>query len=108
MIDYQKAALTLALVVVVLLIARALLRSNRSDASQINLEDLLIGDDGKTSKAAAVMFGAFGLSTWILVNLTVTGRLTEGYFTAYLGAWVAPTVARLIFSKPTDTKEPPA
>lgn len=99
MIDYQKAALTLALVVVVLLIARALLRSNRSDASQINLEDLLIGDDGKTSKAAAVMFGAFALSTWIMVKLTIAGGLTEGYFMAYLGAWVTPTVARVIWAK---------
>lgn len=102
MIDYQKAALIVALLIVVLLIARALLRSNQSGASQINLEDLLIGEDGKTSKAAAVMFGAFALSTWIMVNLTITGRLTEGYFTAYLGAWVAPTVARLIFAKPVQ------
>lgn len=101
--DYQKFILALVLVLGVLLIARALVRSDRSATSRIDLEDLLLGDDGRASKAAAVMFGAFALSTWVIVNLAVSGALTEGYFTAYLGAylgaWVAPTVARLIFNK---------
>jgi len=101
--DYQKTILVLVLAIGVLLIARALRRSDRSVTSRIDLEDLLLGDDGRVSKAAAVMFGAFGLSTWVIVNLTVTGHLTEGYFTAYLGAWVAPTVARLIFNKAPAT-----
>lgn len=96
---YQKIVFMLALLLVALLIMRALTRRDKDNASLINLEDLLIGDDGKISKAAAVMFGAFALSTWVIVYLTTSGKLTEGYFTAYLAAWVAPTVTKLVVNR---------
>lgn len=82
-----------------LLILWSLLRRSRDEDSKIYLDDLLLGEDGRISKAAAVMFGAFTLTTWMMVYMTVGGKMTEGYFTAYLGAWVAPTVARIIFGK---------
>jgi len=101
--DLMLAALGALLLVILI----SLLRRNRCRNSPIKLEDLLIGDDGRLSKAAAVMMGAFAMTTWLIVYLTVTGKITEGYFTAYLGAWVAPTVARVIFGKssaaPTTT-----
>lgn len=96
---YQKTLFIGVVVLVVLLIARSLTRRDRDSCSDIKLEDLLLGEDGKISKAACVMFGAFVLSTWVIAYLTATAKLTEGYFTAYLGAWVAPTVAKLIFTK---------
>jgi hypothetical protein len=78
-----------------LLIMWTLERRNKNAASSFSF-DALLTEDGKTSKAACVMFGAFALSTWILVFLTINEKLTEGYFGAYLAAWVGPVVAKII------------
>lgn len=80
---------------VTLLIMWTLERRNKNAASTFSFDDLLT-ENGKTSKAACVMFGAFALSTWILVFLTINEKLTEGYFGAYLAAWVGPVVAKII------------
>lgn len=90
--------IVLAFVLVVLLVS--LLRRDASTHSAINLEDLLLGEDGKISKAAGVLLGSFVMTTWVIVYLTYTGKLTEGYFTAYLAAWVAPTIAKLFKPNP--------
>lgn len=92
------AAALLALIVVAL--GWGLMRRNKLVSSAIDLDDLLLGEDGKLSKAAAVMMGAFVLTSWIMIKLTLTDKLTEGYFMAFLGAWVAPTVTRLIVNRP--------
>jgi hypothetical protein len=78
-----------------LVILWTLERRSRSNASAFRFDDLLT-EDGKTSKAACVMFGAFALSTWILIFLTINEKITEGYFGAYLAAWVGPAVAKII------------
>lgn len=90
-----RTGMILILALVVLLIAWAIERRSRSDKSLISLDDLLIGDDGKMSKPAAVMFGSFALTTWVIVYLTINDKLTETFFGAYLAAWVAPAVVRI-------------
>jgi hypothetical protein len=87
--------LIVVLAAVLLALLITLVRSDRNTRSAIDLEDLLLGPDGKLSKAAAVLLGSFLMTTWVIVWLTYTNRLTEGYFTAYLAAWVAPTIANL-------------
>lgn len=99
-----KILMTVALVIVIAAIIFVLIKRDRSSSSQINLEDLLIGDDGKLSKAAAVMLGAFAMTTWLMVYLALGGKMTEGYLAIYVGAWIAPTVARLIVGKPEEPK----
>jgi hypothetical protein len=96
--------ITLALLLIALIVS--LVRRDRCTDSRINLDDLLLGEDGRLSKAAAVMMGAFALTSWLIVYLALTGRLTEGYFTAYLGAWVAPTVTALIVRRPSSSTPP--
>lgn len=98
-----KILMIIALALVVLLVTRALVKRNQSAASRLNFDDLLLGDDGKASKAAAVMFGAFGCTTWLMVYLALTAKMTEGYFAAYLAAWVAPTIMRLITTRAAAT-----
>ena len=90
----------IALLALLLFIFFSLRAQSRNRSSQISLDDLLLGDDGKMSKGAAVMFGSFFLTSWIMVHLTITEHITEGYFTAYLAAWVAPSVVRLITNRP--------
>lgn len=92
------------LAIILLALLFTLWRSDRSSRSAIDLEDLLLGADGKLSRAAAVLLGSFLMTTWVIVYLTYTGKLTEGYFTAYLAAWVAPTIALLF--KPATVQAP--
>jgi hypothetical protein len=97
-----RGSLAAILGVVVILAYFTLRARSRSGASAINLDDLLLGEDGKVSKAAAVMMGSFAGTTWVIVYLTLCDKLTEGYFAAYLAAWVAPTVTKLIVNKPVQ------
>jgi hypothetical protein len=97
----SKLIAALVLLFIVLTIAWVLHRRDKDQTSQLNLEDLLIGDDGRLSKAAAVMMGAFGLTTWLMVYLALTGKMTEGYLAIYVGAWIAPTVA-VIIKRPVE------
>lgn len=98
-----KILMIAALILVIIAIVYVLMKRDRSTASAINLEDLLLGEDGKLSKAAAVMMGAFAMTTWLMVYLTLGGKMTEGYLAIYVGAWIAPTVTRLIIAKPAVT-----
>lgn len=92
-----------ALAIAILLIAWSLIRKSRLVESKIDLDDLLLGDDGKLSKAAAVMMGAFLLTSWGMVYMWLTKTMTETYFNGFLLAWVAPTVAKLIVNRPAPT-----
>lgn len=83
------------LICATLIILWTLTRHSKNSSSTFSFDDLLT-ENGKTSKAACVMFGAFALTTWCIVFLAVNEKLTEGYFTAYLAAWVAPTVAKIL------------
>lgn len=92
----QQYGMVLAGLVAALVIAHLLGRSQRDKHSPINFEDLFIGDDGRMSKASTVMLGSFVVTTWMMVELTLSGKLTEGYLGLYMAAWVAPTVTSLI------------
>jgi hypothetical protein len=85
-----------AFVLAVLSMAALLQRRNRSAASKIALDDLLLGDDGRISKAAAVMMASLFVTSWVIVYQTITHQLTDTGFAAYLAAWVAPSVAKII------------
>jgi len=91
--------MVLALLVILFLVVRSLLLRDRAAASNINLEDLLLGEDGRISKKACVMFGAFILTSWVVIYQTVSGELSDWLFAAYIAAWVAPTVSELLAGK---------
>lgn len=100
-----RTTMLLALIVVALLITWGLYRRHKLIDSKLDLDDLLLGEDGKLSKAAAVMMGAFGVTSWLVVYLALQGKMTEGYLAGYLAAWVAPTVTRLITNRPSVTQD---
>lgn len=91
------------LVLVVLWFLAAIIRRNKDPSSRINIEDLLLGDDGRMSKASVVMLGAFMLTTWLMIYLTAGGKMSEGYLAIYVSAWIAPTVTKL-FNTPEKEK----
>lgn len=80
----------------ILAILWVLERRNKSATSKIHLDDLLIGTDGKASKAAFVMGGSFIVTSWIVIFQTLNKTLSDLTFAAYIGAWVVPAVTALI------------
>jgi len=104
-----KLVMMVVLGIVLIVAVISLRRRDRCSSSAIKLEDLLIGEDGRLSKAAAVMMGSFALTSWVIAYLAVNDKLTEGYFTAYVAAWVAPTVTALVVrrSSATSSSESP-
>lgn len=98
---YMLLSLLLAIAIVALSVAHA----NRAPSSPVRLVDLLLGVDGRLSKAACVMFGAFLISSWVIVLQALQHTLSDITFGAYLTAWVAPTVTALI-AKPAPPSAP--
>ena len=95
-----RHALIVAFAVTLLALIAVLIRRSRITSSPIHLDDLLLGDDGKVSKAAFVMLGSFFVTSWTILYLVINDKLSEWVFTAYVAAWVAPTVTRLIVNQP--------
>ena len=86
------------LAVMLLLIVWSFYRAHKNPKIDINLFDLLI-EGGRLSKIAVTFMLAFAVTTWIMVYLTLTSKMTEGYLIAYGGMWVGPLVARVIGTK---------
>lgn len=91
------------LMVCILIIGWSFYRAHRDPRIDFNLLDLLLEND-RVSKKSVLVMGAFAASTWIVIRLTLDGKLTEGYFTAYMAAWVAPMIAGMFA---TNTPPPP-
>jgi len=102
-LSYTKIAMVLVLATLGIVAVRSLIVRDRNVHSKLNLEDMLLDEHDKLSSIRIVMLGSFGLTSWMMVYLTLTKGLTEGYFTAYLGVWVIPIVARVIKGPTPDT-----
>lgn len=96
MIDRHDMLMLAVLGLVLLFILWVLERRNKSTTSRISLDDLLVGDDGKLSKAAFVMHGSFIVTTWVVVFQTLNKSLTDLTFGLYVASWVTPAVTKLI------------
>ncbi len=104
--ELVKSALTIALCLMLFVMLRSLRRLSSNRSSRFNFEDLLLGADGRASKAALVMWGAFILSTWVILYLTLRNRLTEGYMGLYMASWVAPQLTGILKGKSAQPEEP--
>ncbi|MBV8061445.1 MAG: hypothetical protein JO253_08000 [Alphaproteobacteria bacterium] len=81
----------------------SLWRAHVSAQIQFNALDLLM-ENGRVSRIAVAFMLVLLVSTWVIINLTVRDKITEGYYLAYMGAWVTPLVTKVVFNK----NEPPA
>jgi len=94
--DIHRIGFAIVLLLVTVFITVSLLRRSRDAKSLISLDDLLIGDDGRLSKTACVMWGSFVVTSYVVVYQTFKGTLTDMTFGAYITAWVVPAVAKII------------
>lgn len=68
-------------------------RAHRSRTSPIDLAHLLVDRDGHTSLRQSSEAVALLVTSWIVLWLAVSDRLTEGIFGVYVVAWVLRTLA---------------
>jgi hypothetical protein len=94
-----------ALLIIALCIAWSFYRAHRSPEFSFNVFDLLM-DGGRVSRLACVFLGSFLVSSWIMVRMTLDGKMTELIFAAYGAMWVAPIIGKLF--APAPLREPDA
>lgn len=94
--SFLKSIPVLVLAIVLLVAVHVLIRLSKNHRSRIVLEDLLLGEDGTMSRSAFVLMASFVVTTWGMVFMWLNDKMTEGYFTAYLGVWATPAVVKLV------------
>ena len=101
---HVKILMAVLLGLLVLMIGRTITKRDRNSHSKIDLDDLLVDPQtDRISKAAVVLMASFALSSWVIIYLTLSGKLTDVLFAAYLTAYAAPAVVKII----SDAKSPP-
>lgn len=73
-------------------------RAHRSREFQFSAFDLVM-ENGRVSKIALAFMVAFSVSTWVIIDMELKGKLTPEIFGMYLAAWVAPLVTKVVFQK---------
>lgn len=73
-------------------------RAHKKAGFDFNAFDLIM-ENGKVSKIALAFMVVLGVTTWVIVDLQIKDKLTEGYFTTYGMMWVFPLVAKVVFNK---------
>jgi len=73
-------------------------RAHNKPGFDFNAFDLVM-ENGKVSKIAFTFMAAFAVTTWILIDLQLKDKMTEGYLTTYGAMWVASLVAKVVFNK---------
>jgi hypothetical protein len=87
------------LLIIALVIAWSFYRAHRNADFVFNVFDLIM-ENGRVSRIACAFLATLIVTSWVVVRLTLDGHLTEGLFTAYVAAWVAPIIAKLFQPKP--------
>lgn len=87
------------LLLVLIVVFWSLLRLHQNNSVDFNLLDLLL-EGGRLSKISCLVMGAFALTSWMMIRITLDGKLTEGYFTGYGALWIAPLIARMWAQQP--------
>jgi len=91
----------IGLLVVTGIIASIYYAQKNPEFKEFNLFDLLM-ENGRLSKLSVAFMTGLVVMSWIMIRLTIDGKMTEGYLGLYGSIIIAPVIARL-FSAPTVT-----
>lgn len=86
------------LAVAAIMVVVSFWRAHNRPGFDFNAFDLIM-ENGKVSKIAFAFMLVLGVSTWVIVTLAIKDKLTDGMFGLWLGAWVTPLVAKVVFNK---------
>lgn len=73
-------------------------RAHRRKDFEFSAFDLVM-ENGKVSKIALAFMVVLCVTTWIMIDLQIKGKMTEGYLTSFGAMWVFPLVAKVVFGK---------
>ena len=90
------------LIIGILIFAWAFYRAQHNPNFDFDLFDLIM-ENGRVSKVAVAFMVTLAVTSWILLRLTLDGKLTEAYFGAYGAFWIAPIIARLFSAQSTTS-----
>lgn len=90
------------LAIVAVWVIIAFYRAHRKPGFEFNMFDLVM-ENGRVSRIGVAFMTVLGVTTWVFIDLQITGKMTEGFMTTYGLMWVAPVVAKVFFNK----TEPP-
>ncbi len=93
-----NVVLALTLVLAAFVVVRA---QRRQD---FDFADAMRGFDGKASIARIASLGAFAASTWVVMNATVGGKITDAMFLTYCVTWSGSMLLSKWIDKLPDTK----
>lgn len=93
-ISWMQAILAGAAVLVIV----SFWRAHRTPGFSFNAFDLIM-EDGRVSRIALAFMLVLAVTTWIMIDLQINGKMSEGYLTTYGAMWVLPLVAKVVFNK---------
>lgn len=73
-------------------------RAHRTPGFAFNAFDLVM-ENGKVSKIALAFMLVLAVTTWVIVDQQLAGKLSSEMFGLYGGMWVLPLVAKVVFNK---------
>lgn len=88
------------LAVGLLILVWSFYRAQRNPSFVFDLFDLVL-ENGRVSRLAIAFMITLAVTSWMMLRMTIDGKMTEGYFTAYGAMWIAPIVAKLFSSPPS-------
>jgi hypothetical protein len=100
-IDWMLVVLCSALLFIVL----SFWKAHRTPGFNFNAFDLVM-EGGKVDTEKTAFMIVLAMTTWLMIDIELKGKMTEGYLIIYGGLWVGPLVAKVIFKAkvpPTGT-----
>lgn len=91
-----------SLLIISLVVAWSFYRAHRDPNFAFNALDLIM-ENGRVSRLACAFMATLMVTSWIMVRLTIDGKMTEGYVTSYGLMWVAPIIAKLFSPQPSTS-----
>lgn len=79
----------------VLVMIASIIRAHRTPGFEFNAFDLIM-HEGRVDKIAVSYMLVLILSSWIMLDLQINNRMTEGYLGIYVGAWIVPLVSKVV------------
>lgn len=87
------------LTIVVLMFGWSVMRAHRDPAFNFSMFDLIM-ENGRVSKVAVAFMASLAVTSWIVLRMTVDGKMDAGIFGAYGAMWVVPIVAKMLSPVP--------
>lgn len=86
-----------------LCILLSFLRAHRNHSIKFDAFDLVM-ENGRVSKIALAFMLVLCVSSWVIVDQQIKGKLTETMFGLWLTAWVTPLVTKVVWNKGTPAE----